>query len=225
MSPEPKGPTQARSSGPEVDGHWRRRALLGPHNHEDNLFLSRIEMGANLTSGQKECWVCGLGPVKVGAVYNVLIPLGGAPNGTYWLCGKMAYYSLPLNWGGTCTVGFVVTAMRTLPNNDKNLKALFRDYKPPGMGRDKRSLADITHTQAPASRFFGVLFPGYGVACALDQIRQGGTCAKIGDECCTFVTDRYSNVTDLAEYIATVAKNNSPQPEWTLATWLKSLFG
>ncbi|CAB1321501.1 unnamed protein product [Coregonus sp. 'balchen'] len=48
----------------------------------------------------------------------------GAPNGTYWLWGKMAYYSLPLNWGGSCTVGFVVTAMRTVPNNDKNLKAL-----------------------------------------------------------------------------------------------------
>ncbi|CAB1326328.1 unnamed protein product, partial [Coregonus sp. 'balchen'] len=62
--------------------------------------------------------------------------------------------SLPLNWRGTCTVGFVVTAMRTVPNNDKNLKALFTDYRPPGMRRDKRSLADITLTQAPVSRFF-----------------------------------------------------------------------
>ncbi|XP_013985637.1 endogenous retrovirus group 3 member 1 Env polyprotein [Salmo salar] len=377
MSPEPKGPTQPWSSGPEVDGHRRRRALLGLHNHEDNLFLSRAQMVANLTSKGKDCWVCGLSPVKVGAgfplvgvpigvnftialagkipfntmtnnvkVYNqpnifcyvrpdnVSLPpisvarvvtapwcirgygdhylgefkcnctmhingsnacnlkviqengqvdkepftiwfdkhrttLRGAPNGTYWLCGKTAYYNLPLNWGGTCTVGFVVTAMRTVPNNDKNLKALFRDYRPPGMRRDKRSLADITHTQAPASRFFDGFFPGYGVAGALDQIRdisrhvekfgnatrnaleqlnrelkelaeltlqnrealdyllaaQGGTCAIIGDECCTFVPGRSSNVTDLAEYIATVAKNNSPQLEWTLTTWLESLFG
>ncbi|CAB1312635.1 unnamed protein product, partial [Coregonus sp. 'balchen'] len=108
MSPEPKGPTQAQSSSPEVDGHRRRRALLGPHNHEDNLFHSPE-------------W----------RIYNVLIPLRGAPNGTYWLC-----------------------AMRTVSNNDKNLKALFREYKPHVMRRDKRSLADITHTQAPASRFF-----------------------------------------------------------------------
>lgn len=55
---------------------------------------------------------------------------------------------------------------------------------------------------------------------ALDYLLagQGGTCTIIGDECCTFVPDRYSNVTNLAEYIATVAKNNSSQPEWTLAT-------
>lgn len=43
------------------------------------------------------------------SVYNVIISLRGAPNVTYWLCGKMAYYSLPLNWEGTCTFGFVVT--------------------------------------------------------------------------------------------------------------------
>ncbi|CAB1341425.1 unnamed protein product [Coregonus sp. 'balchen'] len=211
-SPEPKEPMQAWSSGPEVDGHCRRRTLLGPHNHEDNLFLSRAEMVANLTSKEKDCWVCGMGPVKVGAGLPLLgVPIGvnftialagkihfntmtsnvkengqaykepfkiwvdkhsttlkGAPNGTYWLCGKMAYYSLPSNWGGTCTVGFLVTAMRTVPDNEKDLKALFIDYKLPGMRRDKRSLADVTHTQAPASRFFGVFFSG--LACALDQM-------------------------------------------------------
>ncbi|CAB1316914.1 unnamed protein product [Coregonus sp. 'balchen'] len=67
---------------------------------------------------------------------------------------KMAYYSIPSNWGGTCTVGFVVTAMRTIPNNERDLKALFKDKRLPGTRRDKRSLADITHTQAHASRFF-----------------------------------------------------------------------
>lgn len=113
-----------------------------------------------------------LGNVTYGiSVYNVIIPLRGAPNGTYWLCGKKAYYSLALNWGGSCTVGFVVTAMRAFPNNDKSLKDLFRDYKPPGLRRHKRTLADITHTQASASRIFSLcFFLGYGVACALDQI-------------------------------------------------------
>ncbi|XP_031675541.1 uncharacterized protein LOC116370076 isoform X2 [Oncorhynchus kisutch] len=354
-SPEPKGP---RSNGPEVDDHRRRTALLQPHKHEDNLFLSRAEMVANLPSKEKDCWVCGMGPVKVGAglplmgvpigvnftialagkipfytmtnnvkVYNqpnvsyylrpgnVSMPpisvtgvmtapwcirgygdhdlgelkcnctmnlngsnacnltviqengqadkepfkmwvdkhsttLRGAPHGTYWLCGKMAYYSLPSNWGGTCTVGFVVTAMRTVPNNQRDLMALFRDYKLPGMRRDNVTHADVTHAQTPASRFFGVFFSGYGVACALDQIHdisrhienidnasrnsleqlngelkemlklslqnrealdyllagQGGTCAIIGDKCCIFVLpDHSSNVTDLAEYIATAA--------------------
>ncbi|XP_029632424.1 uncharacterized protein LOC115208469 isoform X2 [Salmo trutta] len=357
-SPEPKEPMQTCSNGLEVDGHRRRTALLGPHKHEDNLFLSRAEMVANLISKEKDCWVCGMGPVKVGAgltlmgvpigvnftialagkipfntmtnnvkVYNqpnvsyylrpgnVSIPpisvagvmtapwcirgygdhhlgelkcnctmnlngsnacnltviqengqedkepfqmwvdqhsttLRGAPNGTYWLCGKMAYYSLPSNWGGTCTIGFVVIAMRTVPNNERDLMALFRDYKLPGMRKDKRSLADVTHAQAPASGFFGVFFSGYGVVCALDQIHdisrhiekignssrnaleqlngelkellklslqnrealdyllagQGGTCANIGDECCIFVLpNQSSNLTDLAENIATAA--------------------
>ncbi|XP_045568269.1 endogenous retrovirus group 3 member 1 Env polyprotein-like [Salmo salar] len=279
-SPEPKEPMQTCSNGLEVDGHRRRTALLGPHQHEDNLFLSRAEMVANKTSKENDCWVCGMGPVKVGAgltlmgvpigvnftialagkipfntmtnnvkVYNQpnisyylrpgnvsILPISvagvmtapwcirgygdhhlgelkcnctmnlngsnacnltviqengqadkepfkmwvdrhsttlrGAPNGTYWLCGKMAYYSLPSNWGGTCTVGFVVTAMRTVPNNERDLMALFKHYKLPGMRRDKRSLADVTHAQAPASRFFGVFFSGYGVVCALDQIHD-----------------------------------------------------
>ena len=106
------------------------------------------------------------------SVYNVFVLFRGAPNGTYWLCGKMAYCSIPSNWGGTCTVGFVVTVMRTVPNNKRDLNTLFKDYRPSGMWRDKISLADITHTQAPASRFLGVFFLGYGVACALDQIRD-----------------------------------------------------
>lgn len=51
--PEPKGPTSAQSRNPEVDGNYGKRALLGTHNNEDNLFLSRAEIVANLTSGQK----------------------------------------------------------------------------------------------------------------------------------------------------------------------------
>ncbi|CAB1325864.1 unnamed protein product, partial [Coregonus sp. 'balchen'] len=61
------------------------------------------------------------------SVYNKSIALKGAPHGTYWLCGRFAYYSLPPNWGGTCTVGFVVPAMRVLGNTETELRVLFWD--------------------------------------------------------------------------------------------------
>lgn len=62
---------------------------------------------------------------------------------------------------------------------------------------------------------------------ALDYLLagQGGTCALIGDECCTFVPDVSSNVTDLSNYIATVAKSHSGELEWVFTGWLKGLFG
>ena len=41
---------------------------------------------------------------------------------------------------------------------------------------------------------------------------KGGTCVIIDDESCTFVPDHSSNMTDLDEYFAAVANNNSPQP-------------
>lgn len=43
--------------------------------------------------------------VKVNAVSRDHLILTGAPNGTYWLCGKNTYYNLPPNWGGKCTEG------------------------------------------------------------------------------------------------------------------------
>ena len=33
-------------------------------DHEDNLFLSRAEMVADLISKEKDCWMCGLCLVK-----------------------------------------------------------------------------------------------------------------------------------------------------------------
>ncbi|CAB1349846.1 unnamed protein product, partial [Coregonus sp. 'balchen'] len=101
--------------------------------------------------------------VKVNAVSRNPLILIGAPNGTYWLCGKNANYNLPPDWGGTCMVGFVVPAMR------------------------------------------------------------GGTCAIIGDECCTSVPDVVFNVTHLANFIAD--KRHQGPEGWQLTTWSKGLFG
>ncbi|CAB1343347.1 unnamed protein product [Coregonus sp. 'balchen'] len=111
---------------------------------------------ANVTSHKTSCWVCRLGPVGVGAAGNMsytisfyikYFALEGAPNGTYWLCGQLAYYSLPPNWGGTCTVGFVLPAIRVLGNTETELRFLFRDYHQTTPRFNERSLADVTQVQ------------------------------------------------------------------------------
>ena len=35
-----------------------------------------------------------------------------APAGAYWICGKNAYQSLPLNWRGICSLGYMIPATR-----------------------------------------------------------------------------------------------------------------
>ncbi|NXE17028.1 ENR1 protein, partial [Lophotis ruficrista] len=30
-----------------------------------------------------------------------------APDGLYWIYGKRAYFNLPPDWGGTCTIGLI----------------------------------------------------------------------------------------------------------------------
>ncbi|CAB1325573.1 unnamed protein product, partial [Coregonus sp. 'balchen'] len=187
---------------------------------------------------------------------NPPIPIVGsmvAPwciKGTYWLCGKNAYYNLPPNWGGTCTVGFVVPAMRVLEETDANERSLFAPRK----RRTKRSLAGITHVQTSGSWFLGVLVPLYGVACALDQIRdlvmkiekmgnatRDALVALNGEvkqfrtlvlqnrkRLTTFWQARVAhvafNVTHLANCIADTAKRHQGPVGWQLTTWSEGLF-
>ncbi|NXS26209.1 ENR1 protein, partial [Pomatostomus ruficeps] len=38
-----------------------------------------------------------------------------APKGLFWLCGKMAYVTLPMNWVGSCTLGIIRPSFFLLP--------------------------------------------------------------------------------------------------------------
>lgn len=38
-----------------------------------------------------------------------------APPGVHWICGMVAYSTLPLGWKGTCTLGIVNPAFFMLP--------------------------------------------------------------------------------------------------------------
>ncbi|CAB1330085.1 unnamed protein product, partial [Coregonus sp. 'balchen'] len=147
------------------------------------------------------------------SVYNKSIALKGAPNGTYWLCGRFAYYSLPPNWGGTCTVGFVGPAMRVLGNTETELRVLFRDYHQPTPRFNKRSLEDVTQVQTFFFRFTGVLLIQYVVACALDQIRD-----------LTIKVEKMGNSIRDA-LVALNEESHSGESEWVFTGWLKGLFG
>ncbi|KAF0041901.1 hypothetical protein F2P81_005433 [Scophthalmus maximus] len=85
-----------------------------------------------------------------------------SPVGMYWVCGKLAYPHLPVDYGGRCGLAYVVPAMRvahSLPG------------KPP-LKRARRGASDIfgTHHQSPFKNALGPLLPFYGVMSALDQI-------------------------------------------------------
>ncbi|NXA98254.1 ENR1 protein, partial [Melanocharis versteri] len=42
------------------------------------------------------------------------------PDGLLWICGKRAYYPLPKEWRGTCTIGVIQAAFFRLPKNRGN---------------------------------------------------------------------------------------------------------
>ena len=74
-SPEPKGPPQTQSSGPEREVSQRKREV--GQDEGESLFLSPAGMVTNGISYKTSCWVCGLGPVGVGnGLPYIGIPLG-----------------------------------------------------------------------------------------------------------------------------------------------------
>ncbi|XP_075771896.1 retrovirus-related Pol polyprotein from transposon 17.6 [Pelodiscus sinensis] len=73
--------------------------------------------------------------------------------GHYFICGRRAYKTLPKGWSGTCYVGAAFPAIR------------ITNHLP---GSRIRNYREITETQ----RFWGIAFPGLGVAYAVREIRR-----------------------------------------------------
>uniref|UniRef100_A0A8C4IMV7 Uncharacterized protein n=1 Tax=Dicentrarchus labrax TaxID=13489 RepID=A0A8C4IMV7_DICLA len=160
-----------------------------------------------------------------------------APVGMYWVCGKLAYPYLPVDYKGRCGLAYVIPAMRVAHSLPK---------KPP-VKRVPRGISDVfgTHHQSSFKNVLGPLVPFYGIMSALDQIAdlsqaievianetgkalmlisselasvrllalqnraaldfllaaQGGTCAVIGSECCTFVPDYNATIGDIVNHL------------------------
>ena len=184
-----------------------------------------------------------------------------APAGAYCICGRNAYQSLPFNWRGICSLGYMIPAMRissTLPVLTHVRKTRY---------------ANLFHTHDRSCRtcdFFRALLPQYGVMSALDQITdlsvlveelanttsegfiainaelasvrmmtlqnraaldyllasQGGTCALIGSECCTYIPD-YNNITipHIIDHLHDISKPLHAPKVYSLYDWLTEKLG
>uniref|UniRef100_UPI00398F07D9 endogenous retrovirus group PABLB member 1 Env polyprotein-like n=1 Tax=Pristiophorus japonicus TaxID=55135 RepID=UPI00398F07D9 len=149
-------------------------------------------------------------------------------NCTYFICGHKAYPWLPANWTGSCYLGYVVPFIRSIKTlrdaygshrfkRDLTwLNGIFKVMVPPyGIVSTEwqlRELANLVESVANATSqaFEGVNDEMVAIRTvalqnrmALDYLlaKEGGTCALIGEECCTYIPDKSEEIGSLAEYI------------------------
>uniref|UniRef100_UPI00398E35B0 syncytin-2-like n=1 Tax=Pristiophorus japonicus TaxID=55135 RepID=UPI00398E35B0 len=149
-------------------------------------------------------------------------------NCTYFICGHKAYPWLPANWTGSCYLGYVVPFIRSIKTlrdaygshrfkRDLTwLNGIFKVMVPPcGIASTEwqlRELANLVESVANATSqaFEGVNDEMVAIRTvalqnrmALDYllVKEGGTCALIGEECCMYIPDKSEEIGSLAEYI------------------------
>ncbi|KAK6479265.1 endogenous retrovirus group PABLB member 1 Env polyprotein-like [Huso huso] len=191
-------------------------------------------------------------PVKLNATCNFTSNFTNqgmrTSNGTYFICGKRAYW-LSADWAGSCYIGYITPAIRHSPS------------LPSGIVCNK-------HAMGEGDRFFSILFPMYGVGRTIKEVRllasvleqvsndtaeslhkltaemvairsmvlqnrmaldfnlaaKGGVCALIGTECCTYIPDNEEQIHDLTEHIRKeVTKLHQTPSSW--GAWLSGLLG
>ncbi|XP_034143304.1 syncytin-1-like [Esox lucius] len=174
-----------------------------------------------------------------------------APNGTHFICGPNAYPWLPPLWRGSCYLGYVIPHVRlstdspfktrhsrAITETERFFAIAFPPYGTAMLAREVISMASSLEALANMTSESLKLQSAEMVALrtvamqnrlALDYIlsAQGGTCAVIGTECCTYIPDNSEELTDLAGKIREEgAKYNNYNPDdLGFSTWLSSTFG
>ncbi|XP_038648869.1 uncharacterized protein LOC119963608 [Scyliorhinus canicula] len=171
-------------------------------------------------------------------------------NGTYFICGHKAYPWLPTNWAGSCYLGFVVPGITHYPQlGHQPLHRAQRSIPPwevvtslfwPQMGaiwslKKYELLCDILEqvandTAEGLSELSAELVAIRTVALqnhmALDYLlaKEGGTCAVIGTECCTYIPDSSENITQLVTHIRDGVQRLRPtsNDDWWNWMWSSS---
>uniref|UniRef100_W5NLV1 Uncharacterized protein n=1 Tax=Lepisosteus oculatus TaxID=7918 RepID=W5NLV1_LEPOC len=149
----------------------------------------------------------------------------GAPNGAYFICGKRAYPWLPAQWSGSCYLGYVVPHIHVQthspfgPNHRPQRKLADWEYylgiifPQAGMNFLSRELIQMASTleelanstlsslKAVNDEMVALRTVAMQNRLALDYVlaAQGGTCAVIGTECCTYIPDNSEHISDLTQ--------------------------
>ncbi len=179
------------------------------------------------------------------------IPL---PNGVYWVCGMKAYEYLPEGWSGVCGLGHVIPAMRVLtvpPEIHIVKRDLFTHTQTPWTRffsavipsygvmaaldqiRDlSQAVEDLANSTAKgmsmlSEEMTAVRMMALQNRAALDYLlaSQGGTCAVIGTECCTFIPDHNATIQEITTHLNNVAKTLHNPVTTGLFDWFKEKIG
>lgn len=107
------------------------------------------------------------------AILNAVIH--GLPQGVFWICGSWAGRVLPAAWNGSCTLGTLMPAGIQFYPKSQPASAL----EPPlHLTRRKRAYSEVAGYDpdrtflTEGQRFASILFPSWGVAVNVRQIRR-----------------------------------------------------
>ena len=168
------------------------------------------------------------------------------------MCGYRAYPWLPYEWSGSCYLGYVIPHMRLLTNSSVQTSSrskraiieierffmitfpLYGNWKVARelidmaaalellANENANSLADI---DAEVVTIRTVTMQNC-IALDLLLAAQGGICAVVGSECCTYIPDNSEKTDNLAVKIrAEGAKYHDYNKGWEFWSWLKEMFG
>jgi len=175
-----------------------------------------------------------------------------ALNNTYFVCGNRAYPWLPVNWTGSCYLSFIVPHMRLLNmspfehlkrgKRSFTLTELFFMILIPhyGVGQTSVGLAELAASleslaNKTALGKVGINWEVVALRAVVMQNRvaldvilaaQGGTCALIESECCTYIPDNSEQIASIADKMKQEgAKFDDYFTKDRLYSWFEWIFG